>query len=705
MRVDPTPRRLACLLALAACAADDTDDPAAAAAFSRPANPACAAMDRPAPPGGVRVARAFPGLALSGLIHAVKAPGDDTHWVAIEQDGDVWRFEDRDDVTEKAQVLDLSVVCCGEMGLLGIAYDPDFARSGAVYLSYTLGSSSTPTSRISRFTSTDGGLTLDPTTEEVLLELAQPYANHNGGHLAFGPDGSLYAGFGDGGGGGDPLEAGQRLDTWLGKMLRLDVSGPDLVPDDNPFVDTPGARPEIWAYGLRNPWRFSFDRETGDLWAGDVGQGQWEEVDRIVRGGNYGWDDKEGTHCYEAASPCEGQGWIDPVAEYDHSVGRSITGGFVYRGSAIPGLQGTFVYGDFSTGALFGVAPDLVNGDWSATELIATTGVNISSFAEDGDGELYLLHYYGGFYKLVPEGDPVANPFPVHLAATGCADAADPRLPAAGLVAYDLAHPFWSDGAQKARWLAIPDGEAITVGDDGHLTLPVGSVVRKDFDRAGARLETRLFVHHPDGWAGYTWRWNDDQTDALWVPAGATDADAPGGPWRWPNGGECLGCHTDAAGRTLGLSATQLDVGLPGEFAPENQLDAWLRTGLLVGDPPRGALPAIDDPAASVEDRARTWLDVNCAMCHRPGAPAGGAPDLRRATPIADTGLCDTIPGRGDLGVPDARLVAPGAPDRSVLLARIGAMGAYEMPPGRLAVDPDGETLIRAWITEGAGCP
>lgn len=688
-------RPLPLLLVLAACRTPDTDDTDVAPPFVRPANPTCVAMARPAATGGVRVERRFAGLSFSTLIHAVKAPGDPDHWVAIEQDGDVWRFEDRDDVATATRMLHLDdLVAGGEMGLLGIAFHPDFATNGEVFLSYTRGSSVTPTSRVSRFVVADG--TIDPDTEQVLLELAQPYANHNGGHLAFGPDGYLYVGFGDGGAGGDPLEAGQRLDTWFGKILRIDVDGASLAPADNPFVDVAGAKPEIWAYGLRNPWRYAFDRETGDLWVGDVGQNKWEEVDRVVRGGNYGWDDKEGTHCYEAAEPCEGA-WIDPVAEYDHTVGKSITGGFVYRGAAIPRLRGAYVYGDFQSGVLFAVAPDAVSGAWTAEELIAATGVNISSFAEDDDGELYLLHYYGGFYALVPDGEPAGPAFPEHLAETGCADPTDPRAPTGGQIAYDLAHPFWSDGADKSRWLAIPDGTAIEVGADGHLELPVGSVIRKDFDLAGKRIESRLLVHHEDGWAGYTWRWNDAQTDAVWVPAGAADADLP---WRWPTRGECLGCHTEAAGRTLGMTAAQLDVDLPG--GGEGQLDAWRRVGLLAADPPRGALPGPDAP---LDDRARAYLDVNCAMCHRPGAPAGGAPDLRRSTPIAETGLCDVPPARGDLGLSDARIVAPGDPDRSVLIARIEALGAYEMPPGRQAVDPDGSALLRAWIAAGAGCP
>ena len=240
------------------------------------------------------------------------------------------------------------------------------------------------------------------------MHVDQPFPNHNGGLVMFGPDGYLYVGFGDGGSAGDPKRNAQSLKTVLGKVLRLDVDPskvtddqPYLIPEDNPFVDQAGARPEIWAYGLRNPWRFSFDRETGDLWIADVGQNSWEEVNYQPAdspgGENYGWVEREGAHCYPDGDACPLDGMVDPVAEYSHDVGISITGGYVYRGDAAAGLQGVYLFADFGFGYIWGLLPD--GGDWIMTEPLET-GLNISSFGQDLDGRLYLSAFDGTVYEV-----------------------------------------------------------------------------------------------------------------------------------------------------------------------------------------------------------------------------------------------------------------------------------------------------------------
>ena len=283
-----------------------------------------------------------------------------------------------------------------EQGLLGLAFHPDYAKNGAFYLFYTSAKDTSET--LSRFNVTGDPNVADPTSEVVQLNQPDKYANHNGGCVIFGPDGYLYTGIGDGGSAGDPDKNGQNLSTWLGTLMRID---PDptapagetqyAIPDDNPFANKEGAKPEIWAYGLRNPWRFSFDRETGDLWIGDVGQNQWEEIDfqpADSKGGtNYGWSIKEATHCFQADS-CSDAGLTDPVAEYGHDVGVSVTGGYVYRGSAIPDLVGTYLFADYGTGRIWGLLP---KGDGTfAMSAPVETGLNITSFGEDSDGELYI---------------------------------------------------------------------------------------------------------------------------------------------------------------------------------------------------------------------------------------------------------------------------------------------------------------------------
>ncbi len=298
--------------------------------------------------------------------------------------------------------LDISdrVRAGGEQGLLGLAFHPGYgAAENRFYVNYTDRSGDTV---VAEYRSSADPDRADPASERILLRIDQPFPNHNGGMLAFGPDGRLFIGTGDGGSAGDPLDAGQRLDTLLGKLLRIDPepspSGPYGVPSDNPFVGRAGARGEIWAYGLRNPWRFSFDRTTGQLWIADVGQDRYEEVDRapdgLGRGANYGWARMEGRHCYPSGDGCARPGFVLPLAEYDHRLGCSITGGFVYRGAAFPTLAGVYLFGDYCSGRLWGVASG--GPDEQDPVLLAETGRTISSFGEDDAGELYLTDLAAG---------------------------------------------------------------------------------------------------------------------------------------------------------------------------------------------------------------------------------------------------------------------------------------------------------------------
>jgi len=292
-----------------------------------------------------------------------------------------------------------------EQGLLSLAFHPAYAENGLFYVNYTDLNGDTV---IARYAVTDDPALADPASEQVLMRVDQPYPNHNGGLLLFGPDGYLYAGFGDGGSGGDPEGNAQNLGTVLGKMIRLDVDpaavtaeDPYLIPEDNPFVGQAGARPELWAYGLRNPWRFSFDRETGDLWIADVGQGAWEEVNvqpaDSAGGENYGWVIREGAHCFPEGEDCPTDGLVEPVAEYGHDLGISVTGGYVYRGEAVTALAGVYLFADFGSGLVWGTAPD---GDGWATSEPVETDLNISAFGEDLAGELYLTAFDGTLYAV-----------------------------------------------------------------------------------------------------------------------------------------------------------------------------------------------------------------------------------------------------------------------------------------------------------------
>lgn len=335
-------------------------------------------------------------------VHMAFAPGSGRAYV-VEQGGLIRTLEGR----EPGPVfLDIrrQVESGAEKGLLSVAFHPAFPRNRRFFVNYTTRKEGGLRTQVSAWTASPDLLRADPSSERVLLDFAQPYANHNGGLVVFGPDGFLYVGVGDGGAANDPHDAGQRLDTWLGKILRLDVDRTEAgrpygVPPDNPFVGRPGARPEIFAYGLRNPWRFSFDRADGTLWCGDVGQNAREEIDVVVSGGNYGWRTMEGFICTPRVNPqCVTNGLLTPVVDYPRSDGVSVTGGHVYRGRRWPGLEGVYVYGDFATGHLWGLRA--ANGRMTEHRRLLSGGPPVASFAEDADGELYVVGYNGTLYAV-----------------------------------------------------------------------------------------------------------------------------------------------------------------------------------------------------------------------------------------------------------------------------------------------------------------
>lgn len=337
----------------------------------------------------------------------VSDPGDGSgRLFVVEQAGKIHVV--RDGTVLDRPFLDLTdeVSCCGERGLLSIAFHPRFAENGWFYVYYTNKAGDT---RVVRYWAASGADVADPKSSTTILAIDQPAANHNGGLLLFGPDGYLYIGLGDGGGGNG--HNGQDLGTLLGKILRIDVDHPSPglpygIPPDNPFITTPGARGEIWAFGLRNPWRFSFDRATGDLWIGDVGSAIYEEVNYLAHGqggANFGWDLMEGTEC-RVATGCDGLDLILPAGGFDRSEGCVVTGGYVYRGSAIPELSGTYLFADYCSGDVWGlVAGD--SGTWNRIGPVAT-GLRIVSFAENATGELYLVDLDGGMYQIVPASSP-----------------------------------------------------------------------------------------------------------------------------------------------------------------------------------------------------------------------------------------------------------------------------------------------------------
>ncbi len=698
-----------------------------------PSNTTCVAPAKTASAGAtVTTQRVFASLTFDQPLLMLQAPGDASRWYVLEKGGAVRVFANDPNVATASTAITVPADSTGEGGLLGMAFHPQYAANHQVFLSFTETGPSPAVpliSRLARFTTADGGATFALATRQNILSLEQPYTNHKGGNVAFGPDGFLYIGFGDGGSGGDPQGHAQNTKDLLGDMLRLDVDHgtPYAIPSGatgNPFAANPICPadnsstqdcPEIYAWGLRNPWRWSFDPATGDLWVADVGQNRYEEIDRLQRGGNYGWNCREGTHAYTdttpAASCATASGFVEPVVDYDHSQGNSVTGGFVYRGTALPALVGHYVFADYGSGRMWRLDSN-GNGGYTAVQL-ADTSLAIASFGQGNDGELYVVDIAGGaLYRLVDGGGATsASPVPTQLSATGCVSGADASKPAAGLIPYDVAAPFWSDGATKERWLAIPNGTSISVGADGDFTFPSGTVLMKHFRLNGALVETRLFMRHPDGdWAGYTYEWNAQHTDATLVQGGKTVAIGTQN-WIFPSGDDCLRCHTSAAGYALGLESAQLNhdftYASTGRTANElRTLDDVVMFTTPLGDP--AAQPVLPDPlgTAPLAERARAYLHTNCSQCHRPGGPTAVPMDLRYSTALASTGACDALPQSGDLGIgAAARIIAPGSAANSVLLARMNRRDANQMPPlATNVVDTAGVQLICDWIASLTTC-
>ena len=439
----------------------------------------------------------------------------------------------------------------------------------------------------------------------------------------------------------------------------------------------------------------------------------------IDKGGNYGWSHMEGTREYDPPRSGVAKDVVAPVVEYGRREGQSVTGGYVYRGTHLPALRGAYVYGDYGTGNVWALVR---KGDAVENQLVARVPMP-SSFGEDEAGELYAVGHRGALYRFEPVDEGGAAPaFPTRLSETGLFTDTAGLVPAPGLVPYDVNVELWSDGAHKRRWLVLPAGEHIGFANDGAWSFPVGTVVVKHFELEVApgervRLETRAMVHERAGWAGYTYRWNAAQTDAELVttPQLATyDVTAPGGAtakqtWYFPAGSDCLRCHTPGYGEILGVRTRQL-AGRTARSGPEGGEDEsgmdlladWSARGLfatkLASTSALPQHPSITDTTAPLEDRARAYLDVNCAICHHPGGPAPGSMDLRVQTPLPATKLLD-VRVEAPTGIADEHRIRTDAPDSSAVVARMRTRDRHAMPPLASTVpDAAAIALLSEWI-------
>jgi len=685
-------------------------------------------------PQSMRFLRAFPALAFGPLVGLHAAPDATDRIFVVEKIGRIHVFENRDDVGAATVFLDIRTIVQAagyEQGLLGLAFDPDYATNRRFFVNYTATTGcaapgAAGCTKIFRFETnpSDPNRAL-PASGFEILEFPQPFDNHNGGAMAFGPDDLLYVATGDGGWGGDPQRNGQNRASRLGKILRLDVrpGASSIVPATNPFVGVPNTDPLVYHYGLRNPWRIAFDRLTGDLLIADVGQGLREEVDRVRNGApgglNFGWDYCEGTLDYRSGARCSDIVSTPPVVEYDHgtpSGGLVIIGGYVYRGDAFPELYGAYLYADAASNNVWAWDGQDPANPWNPGNpgvLIANEPIGISSFGEDRNGEIFAVSSSNGsIYRLARNGGGGTSSFPALLSQTGLFSNTASLTPATGLIEYDVTTPLWSDRASKRRWMALPGEGRIAFQARDAWEYPVGTVFVKHFElprpAGGARrVETRVFVRQQDRWAGVTYRWNTAATDAtLQIAALDETIDLGSGSsqlWHYPSTSECLSCHTGAAGRVLGVRTRQLGGNKTYTLGTQAQIDAWNCAKLFdfdVRDKGRYAFGRdVADATASRTLRARSYLAANCEHCHQPGGPAPGDMDLRFNRAVSEWRAVDVPPSEGDLGFPNAKRIAPGSQFNSILWIRQAITDPVaRMARGTRMLDTAAVSLLNDWI-------
>lgn len=686
----------------------------------------------PEAPPPFRSERVFPNLAFEKPAHLVPFPGR-KRWVVVEEKGKLFTFRNDPgcdkadlfiDLTKELTSLDKVEGHRGVKQSYAIAFDPDFEKNRTCWIMYVLRSKDSKKelshgSRLSRFKVTDTDPPrVDPNSEQLVLTWLA--GGHNGCDLQWGNDGYLYVSTGDGERPDPPdtLRAGQDVSNLLSAILRIDVRGARdgqgyRVPPDNPFVGRKGMRPEIWAYGFRNPWRISFDRKTGRLWLGDVGWERWELVHCVEKGGNYGWSVMEGP------TPCNpdwerGPTPIRPPAHaLPHPVSASVTGGFVYRGKRLKGYEGQYIYGDWETRRVW-ANPVRVNTLGPRKE-IARTPYRIVAFAEEEDGEILILDHEKGYIsRLVPNEGAAANAnFPKKLSETGLFSSVADQIPAPGVIPYSINAPAWADGASAQRWIAIPGRNSIQLVDKNddwprESVWPKDSVMAKSLRLDGRTLETQVLHFDGQVWNAYAYAWNREQTDATRVGAAGTEIDlGKGRRWKIQARSACLTCHNPWPGYSLTINSAQLDRTHrypEGEF---NQIRAFQDMGIL----PRKlkkSKPLVDphQDGASLDDRARSYLSVNCSFCHRFGGGGSARIDLRHTIPLKEMEIDGFRPTLGDFGLADPFLIAGKDPSRSVLLYRTYKLGPGRMPHiGSEVVDDRGVQLLARWIESRPAAP
>ena len=677
----------------------------------------------------------FTKFPLNQPVYIEPEPGTD-QLLVIELGGKIRRFKDDPEAGNAEFLIDTG------RETYGLTFHPNYEENGYLYVvsNGPIGGKVTETRNyVSRFTvDRQPPYGCDPNSELILLEWLSN--NHNGGDLAFGPDGYLYIPAGDGAmdsdtnltglpGSYDRDPKGQDLSNLPGTIMRIDVDRPETerpysIPNDNPFIHIEGARPEIWVYGIRNPWRITFDRETGHLWAGNVGQDRWEMIHLVRRGDNYGWSLYEGSHPFFLNRKQGPTPIVKPTVEHPHSEARSITGGIVYYGSKFPELRGAYVYGDYATGKMWALRHDGEKVIWHRE--IADTTLQIVSFGVDHNDEILLVDLARGLYQLEREPES-AEEFPTRLSETGMFISVKEHQTDPGLIPYSVNAPLWMDGAHVERFIALPGDSQIEIASNDGVgwSFPDGTALIQTFAldlEAGDptsrhRIETRLLTRQQGEWVGYSYIWNDEQTDATLVdPAGTEraftikDSSLPDGrreqSWHYPSREECMGCHSRAANYVLGLTTLQMNKIHNYGAISDNQLRTLNHIGIFkkplskpLEEYPKLANPY--NPGEPLEARARSYLHAACANCHVHTGGGNARIVLDFTTDLDKTYSVGFRPQHDTYGISDAMLIAPGDPERSILYQRVARGGEGQMPPlATSQQDLQAVQLLYDWISQ-----
>jgi len=658
--------------------------------------------------------------SVDDVLEIVGLPGQ---VLLVESRGKVWSIPRDLESKEKPHLLiELKSLHPSLDRTYGLALHPKWRKTREIFLSYTIGSGIEDGTKLSRFKlSSIDPIVIDPASEETLLTWLS--GGHNGAHLQFGPDGMLYITTGDAEvpAPPDPRNTGQDNSDLLSSILRIDVDkrGAGLnyaVPSDNPFLGKLNVRPEIWAFGFRNPWKISFDAK-GRLWCGDVGWELWEMIHLVGRGTNHGWSAMEATQSIKPETLSPLAPITPPVVAHPHTEAASITGGYVYHGKALPELDGAYVYGDYETGKIWALWHD--GTKITRHEEIADTPHKIVTFGLLDDGEIVYAHWGrpSTLHRLVRNpatGQP--SSFPRKLSETGLFADVKLQTPAAGVHEFSVTEPMWQDRLVGRRFIALPAETkveaTVTKKPDGSVSgskvvWPKDAVLAKTLstpDATSRRVETQLLHFDGETWNGYSYRWNDAQTDAELVGVNGADQEVsiPGAAavqHRFHARAECARCHTPWTGFALGFQPQQLAI-ISGQPAPESGVALGLMNEAFF-ETSTARTVFSHDRDADLEARARSWLHANCAHCHRQHGGGSVALKVNIDLPLVETELIGEKPLRGDMGIEEARLIAPGAPWRSALLARIARTGAGRMPIiGSHKEDILGYDLLWEWIED-----